>query len=71
MSNGSRAPQVFWERWRLPAHWYVAPQPSSTAAEPIKIGLVLPQSGPLSVVGSKIKQGFDAAQAMLGPITDR
>jgi branched-chain amino acid transport system substrate-binding protein len=44
------------------------PAASSAAADPIKIGLVLPQSGPLSVVGAKIKQGFDTAQAMLGPI---
>jgi ABC-type branched-subunit amino acid transport system substrate-binding protein len=42
----------------------------STAAEgeAIKIGLVLPQSGPLSIVGGKIKQGFEAARTMLGPI---
>lgn len=36
--------------------------------EPIKIGLVLPQNGPLKPVGDTILHGFEAARTMLGPI---
>ena len=48
----------------------LAVSPASMAAdgEPIKVGLVLPQSGALLAVGNTIKEGYEAAQAMLGPV---
>lgn len=42
--------------------------PAHAEGDPVKVGLVLPQSGALLAIGQTIEEGYEAARKMLGPV---
>lgn len=55
------------KRWAVLAALGVAAiTPAAQAADQVKIGLMVPLSGPLALVGTEMKRGFDLALAELG-----